>query len=1078
MAFDRAKLINALDVVKKYHGVSSIEDLLRTIALQSVIQNPTEQQNSTRPIDQANQVEKEILKTFFEDRTALYSGKEIIKIISGLTTDINILSRFNQTFQMFNERGVVGMQSLLQETNGSALFVGTQRNFSPISQIVSMPNGSTENRIFNVGDPTKTNPGLSVFLCNTHRLSFNQFYGDLLTVWLNGIPTHEIAKATPFFSLEFNTPRAAVDNQNRLAAMGLNKFIFGATETQSGSPFFITTKANQSEILSQNNRIESTIAGMELFTSPVSLSPSQNLTTVEHSARILDPLQPFLSIEDLAISVAPSTGLMSFKRAVLTLRLHDRSRLADIAEFIRPEYYGLNEITIEYGWIHPDAELSGNVEGNPYADIINNIRVKEKYGIVNSSYNFDNSGGVKISLDLAMRGSTEMFTETIASSQTSLQNIMEEIQLIRSTIDTIRARFPDGRVLGREIRGFDVINNLSDSSFNFTVGREFVQELSRVRTTISRVPQLSELTNAINRLISQDQNSGLIRNVQRTILGEIQAKVENLISGNTEDPMLLIVNDNLVVEQANIDIRRNSGTYAELPTTGPGSRDIVAALQALGVSDIANLPSGQFSLAKLLLEFVGVPLAATTRYDDIQFVFYPFNVYAGRANRINIGNFGIDAKFFIIKYMEWRLGRLNQSLNVSLHEFMRFVIDQIVAEPSSKSYGLYKPESDRGSGGGINRGFRYYVENGSVQIRDVGPNTGRRGREEPDGGSYLQQISRALQNVTPNAEFHPPQIEFHIESLPMKTTENGITTVDPTKTVLRIHVFDRAATALESLSQLEVASRNNSIQDIGTAWTQAQSAIRNIGATNPDGEPRDRPQLPSNEEANRIVESAKQNLLEAIRRAQEDGIIRTVQAVEGITAPQGSNRDASESSNQIRYQFVGGPEAMREFFRKNSPHMLYGVAGTTVKNASFHSLHNGNSELATVNMLRSSTRAELQSNGENPGGLPMQVSPGQCELTILGNPLISYAQSLFCDFQTGTTIDNFYAIVSIKHSLSSGKFETKLELTPVDGWGKYINIENVINGYAQQIAELDQQAQRQLEDLRQANRQPSPTRRR
>src|SRR5690606_13844571 len=49
--------------------------------------------------------------------------------------------------------------------------------------------------------------------------------------------------------------------------------------------------------------------------------------------------------------------------------------------------------------------------------------------------------------------------------------------------------------------------------------------------------------------------------------------------------------------------------------------------------------TGSSSLAKILLLFVGEPLANTQKFDDIQFVFYPFNSYAGYASQINIGNF-------------------------------------------------------------------------------------------------------------------------------------------------------------------------------------------------------------------------------------------------------------------------------------------------------------------------------------------------------------------------------------------------------------------------------------------------------
>ena len=1066
MAFDRAKLIRAIETLEKYYGISGADDLLRVIALESVVANPQQQASGQRPFNEPNQVEAEILNTFFLDKTALFSTKAALDIVgtqlSGATNP-DVLAKFNRTFQIFHERDTqIGAANSFIDVSTNR-FQGTVYPYGSIREVLAVPQNEGS---INKGDPTKITPGVSLYLCNSHRLNFNQFYGNLLTIWMNGIPTEELAKSTPFFNIEFNTPRAAIDAQGGLSAMGLNKYIFGAKSTNGASdPFFITSKANESSILIQGQTSTSTIAGMEIFTSPIGLVPDRLLTQAEHSNRILDPMQPFLSIEDLTINVAPSNGIMSFKTATLTLKLHDRSRMADIAELIRPEYYGLNEIMIEYGWIHPDAEFRGNPEGNPYADMINNVRVKEKYGIINSSYNFSDSG-VKISLQLCMRGASDFSTETIASSDENLQNIMSELQIVRSALETIRNRFPGGRVMGREIRGFDVINNLSDSTYNFTLGKEFLDQLRDLQTSIARVPQLSDLNTTINRIVQQTRangatgtrvTGGIVRRAQTTILQDIQAKIANLMSADSADPMLLQVNDSLEVVAADREFRQLSGTYAQLPTGNTATaRDFNQALGAIGISNINDLPSGQFSLAKLLLEFVAKPLTAVRKYDDIQLFFYPFNVYAGKANRLNIGNFGVDARLFIMRYMEWRLGRLNQSLNVNLTEFLRFIVDQIMSETSARSYGLYEPEGGTRT---VNQGFRYFVENGQAQIRFETPGAGRRGAaQEADGGAYLQQLTRVLEGVTPNAEFRPPQIEFHIEALPMKVHENNeVRTID-SKTVLRIHIFDRAATSLESLSQLEMASRDLSLQSIGTAWTQAQSSVRNIGATDPNAAnqtPRTQATIPTADDVNEVVESAKRNMLRVIELAVSSGLIQATQSSEGAEATP-------------VYRVTGGPEELREFFRKNSPHLLYGASGTTVRSPSFSSLMS--SELSTIMMIRSTTRAELQSNGENPGGLPMQVAPGECEIPMLGNPLIPYLQSIFCDFQTGTTIDNFYAVTGITHTLGPGKFDTKLKLTPVDGYGKYINVVNVIQNYTNELQALATDTNDQLDVLRATTR--------
>ena len=60
-------------------------------------------------------------------------------------------------------------------------------------------------------------------------------------------------------------------------------------------------------------------------------------------------------------------------------------------------------------------------------------------------------------------------------------------------------------------------------------------------------------------------------------------------------------------------------------------------------------------------------------------------------------------------------------------------------------------------------------------------------------------------------------------------------------------------------------------------------------------------------------------------------------------------------------------------------------------------------------------------------------------MTTLGCPIISYGQYFFVDFGTGTTVDNTYVVSGISHTISQGKFETKLKCTQVDGFGKYIS---------------------------------------
>jgi hypothetical protein len=102
------------------------------------------------------------------------------------------------------------------------------------------------------------------------------------------------------------------------------------------------------------------------------------------------------------------------------------------------------------------------------------------------------------------------------------------------------------------------------------------------------------------------------------------------------------------------------------------------------------------------------------------------------------------------------------------------------------------------------------------------------------------------------------------------------------------------------------------------------------------------------------------------------------------------------------------------------------------------------SKLASVNMLRAGLRGDTAAPGVRDSGVPLQVTPVTLSLTTIGCPIVNYGQNFFVDFGTGTTIDNVYAVTGIDHSISKGKFETKLKMTSIDAFGKYNSmIENV-----------------------------------
>ena len=59
----------------------------------------------------------------------------------------------------------------------------------------------------------------------------------------------------------------------------------------------------------------------------------------------------------------------------------------------------------------------------------------------------------------------------------------------------------------------------------------------------------------------------------------------------------------------------------------------------------------------------------------------------------------------------------------------------------------------------------------------------------------------------------------------------------------------------------------------------------------------------------------------------------------------------------------------------------------------------------------------------------MQVMPMEASLGCLGMPIIQRGNQIYIDMSSNTTADNMYAVKSVKHSITSGKFQTDVGLT-------------------------------------------------
>ncbi len=1029
----------------KYYGVQNQLDLLNSIGLNGTSGNTRESRfvdrtaTTTNPIGtdiRPNQsVEGQIMNIIFDDNVGTRTMQQIIDDIQPLISANNnaVLERFNNTLEIYSDLN-----------NSSQIIKSKISSMFPVQDDINTPNVN-EQRI-----NEESYKNLSAVIVNTSQISFTQRMNNAATLFFNTIPNLDINQINPYLDISFKTPRSPITSNpdSRINGMSLMKFLEGSKIIRETETDYILTlanaaanprrNANGTTVSNPNGSEQYTQAGMELFTTPQSLVNANfvNNPTL-HSQKILDKFQPFLSLKSLDLNLVPTHGLMSNKTGTMTLKLHDRSRLADIAEFIRPEYYGANEIIIEYGWYHPQGELLQNgrivSDRNYIADLLNGMRIIEKFQILNSSFNMTDNGEVDITLTISMRGGSDLDTESILTNDDAVASSLQTIQRTQEAVIRLRnSIYGNGNSSNstneqptREIRGTQILDAASDGANHLIMTRELNNALTTINTTLNRGgrPDAAELRTQLSRYRQE------VLNIQNSLSNMLKTKFAQLKSG--DDPFKENAFKYLGLSQEEQNLL---GRKLEVPN----NVEARGFLESIGA---AERQEGSFSLAKILLLFVGIPLKQTGKFDDVQFYFYPFNINAAKANVLNTGEYVINADLFYVKFMQWRLGNLGHTSNINIRDFISWIASTFLDDPVSPVYGL--------------RNFYKRVINAegvSVTQNDRAVSTQR---GEDRSTNYLLHLNETIREYTPTGEFRVPQIEVYFECLPGITTNvdsNGTTTtvLDETKTILKIHVFDRLNNPYESLQQLNKMSRDNVVSNVGLHINNYRSAQDTINNNQPLNNRRQstadrnaRAEALNN--ATRSRTDAHEQYNTFLQMATQRNLIESY--VYNETQADGGNPVA-----RTRYRMAGGTNSaqnLKNFFYSVCPYIIYGSAASVIKNASLRSIQN--SRLTTVNFLRNHTASPLEANGENPGGLPMQIIPTELELDMLGCTFINFAQTFFIDFNTGTTADNFYTVVGVNHTFGGGEFNTKVKLSPTDGYGQYINILQQINSFEAEL---------------------------
>jgi len=654
--------------------------------------------------------------------------------------------------------------------SGDKAWTTTAEKVYSIQEAVAPPPTQDNNeasKYHSIENPQKFKTTLSVIEILNSR--FGTAVRDVtgISIFSSMVPAHIMSRAVPYVNVRIRgAGRTSVSgNTKTLEGLSLLRYVKGR------APIDENTNINAMIFGAGGSE---TPASMELFTAPqtmVSDLPDIRNDDLFGSARPVDRFRPLMSMTSLDFDVAPAGGFMSYKTGKMSLVLHDRGRLSEVAPFVKAGFYSTVELEIEYGWsidtssgrLATDLEVSqnrslqgkrvfgGRLQDDVFAQFIDSLRVIEKYSIVNSDFNFDDSGQVNINLSLAMKGGSDLDIYDITSAipgsgarKILTETIAEIGEIIKGGGDSIKPII--GETIVGAVSSEDAFLALSDVKL-----KELKEVVRKLKGNTSKIGDLKNLSEKMTKLF--DQQGALVKDTDAGV-GDI---FKRLNEGTEYFPACSEVLASPELAESN----------------GAGLNKSLLGFQN------PKYKTGSVSIARALIAFACQPLMTTGRFDEIQLIFNKFNERASFMKDVSIAAFPLDTDALQSDIKDM----LKKRPKISIKNFIE-LIGRHVDDIAHPVYGFSSLYDDNGK-----------LKDGKISAYD---------KALTDAGIK-------------DAKFIKPRLRVSLECIPHET--------DREKTILRIHVNDAQANPFETYSEAIASGRSDVTRFIDLAAIEPGSRL-------------------------------------------------------------------------------------------------------------------------------------------------------------------------------------------------------------------------------------------------------------
>ncbi len=615
----------------------------------------------------------------------------------------------------------------------------------------------------------------SVFLCRSPFFSPAVRNCKRAEIFLNAMPNTVVAQLVPFLQAEFQIDRSPSEQLQSLSQL---KLLMGAVNKKSLSG---ANKAMLEGQQANSATKEVDFFGMEMFTSPQTLTnPQPNKSVGTSGLRyvdVIDPFRPFATLENVNISAKPSgAGYYCYKKAQMTIKIHDRSRLNEISDLIRPRVYTGVTIWLTYGWRAPTHQ-----DKNPYFKYVNdNMMMREAYHIVNSSFSFDAHGQVTLNLELFTKGVIEIRDLKISDNMLDMSFRIGEVQRLTERISAWRKRLrlDPQEGLSKEVRVFQILDSAEVGEFPDMAPDEIQKRIDALHKSLLKAS-----------VPDKDAVNGLIVDLKKLYQVDTSDKKKFDFKKRYKTRVTHIIEEMFHEVQ--------TGPDPFLPIEGKSVDEelvkTIAAYVKQPVTKTKDVRKSIVSFGKLFTVFaLRSMLSMPDTVDEVQVFFYALNSQCGPVSGHSVAEFPINIAQFKDQFVLETTTKGGEKM--TLETFLSLCINAQFLDNRAIGYGLssyYEP---------------FAIGKEAAIKKD---------QEGAYEGALAAQTSKY-------GAFHKPVIELYVETSHERVSDDGendilaslnysaITSVQTTepkqqpksKRIMRLHIYDKQTNAYRAAGAL------------------------------------------------------------------------------------------------------------------------------------------------------------------------------------------------------------------------------------------------------------------------------------